>query len=249
MAHQNIVSMVRTIARRININSNFDSVVGSTDPQVTNMLYLAEQTGQELAARYPWQVLHKIKEFTSTGVELQGYVGGPSADILTESDNWNYIVNDTMWNVDDRIPVLGPNTPETWQARSVMGVTGPYPRYRIYGNELRFLPQAPVDAGKTIRFEFITNNWLYNPTGDTYSDIFDSDDQETILDPRLIILGTVWRWKHARGLEYGQDFDNYERAVADSTSRDGPKPILTMDGEPQDTIAPVAVVPTGNWTL
>ena len=70
-----------------------------------------------------------------------------------------------------------------------------------------------------------------------------------MLDTRLIILGAVWRWKHARGLEYGQDFDTYERAVADKTSRDGPKPILTLDGEPQDTIAPVAVVPTGNWTL
>jgi len=242
-----IVDIVRTVARRVNINSNFSSVVASTDPQITNMLYLAEQEGQELAARYPWQELIKEKTFTSLAASLQGTVGD-GGDILTTTDNYDYIMNDTMWNRDSRIPILGPNTAETWQARETMGVTGPYPRYRIRGNSLYFLP-APVTAGDDITFEFYTKNWIYQSVGDTYKAEFTDDTDAPVLDARLITLGCVWRWKHARGLEYGQDFDNYERAVADSTSRDGPKPILTLDGEPQDTIAPVAVVPTGNWTL
>jgi hypothetical protein len=249
MSHTSIVDIVRTVARRININSNFSSVVGSTDPQITNMLYLAETEGQELAARYPWQVLTKQKSFLSVAAQLQGEIDtdDPSA-ILSDTDNYDYIINDTMWNNDQRIPILGPNTAETWQAREVMGVTGPYPRYRIRANELLFLPE-PVDAGDTITFEFYTKNWIYQETGDVYRDTFQDDTDAPLLDARLIILGTVWRWKHARGLEYGQDFDTYERAVADKTARDGPKPIITLDGEPQDTIAPVAIVPTGNWTI
>ena len=247
MAIQNIVDIVRTAARRININSNFDSVVGSTDPQIQNLLYLAEQEGQELAARYSWQVLYREKEFLTTAVSLQGYVAGPNADILSDSDGLDYIVNDTLWLVDDRIPILGPNTAESWQARKTLNVLGPYPRYRIQNNALYLLPTT--SAGKTVRFEYVTKNWIYEPNGDTYSDCFNSDTQEPILDPRLITLGLVWRWKHARGLEYGQDFDTYERAVADKMSRDGPKPILGLNGEPQDTISPIAVIPTGNWTL
>ena len=116
------------------------------------------------------------------------------------------------------------------------------------GNELYFLP-VPTIAGETISFNYYTKNWIYQSVGDVYQDTFQDDTDAPLLDARLIILGTVWRWKHARGLEYGQDFDNYERAVADKTARDGPKPIITLDGEPQDTIAPVAIVPTGNWTI
>lgn len=242
-----IVDIVRTVARRVNINSNFSSVVGSSDPQITNMLFLAEQEGQELAARYPWQVLTREKTFQSVVDQLQGTIGETDSIILTPADNYDYIMNDTMWFVDSRIPILGPNTSETWQARQTMGVTGPYPRYRIRGNEVLFLPSPTLVEDVT--FEFYTKNWIHQDTGDVFKDVFTDDTDTVLLDSRLVTLGCLWRWKAARGLDYAQDFDTYERAVADKTARDGPKPIITLDGEPQDTIAPVVMVPTGNWTL
>jgi hypothetical protein len=35
--------------------------------------------------------------------------------------------------------------------------------------------------------------------------------------------GVIWRWKAAKGLEYAEDYNKYERLVADQMGRDGGK--------------------------
>ena len=63
---------------------------------------------------------------------------------------------------------------------------------------------------------------------------------------QLIVLGLIWRWKAAKGLDYAEDFAKYERRVVDAMGRDAGKARLFMDGTTYD-IQPVILVPRGSF--
>lgn len=56
--------------------------------------------------------------------------------------------------------------------------------------------------------------------------IFDTD--EFVLGDRLLSLGMVWRWKASRGLPYGQEYDEFERAMTLARGRDGFRDTVTV---------------------
>ncbi len=60
--------------------------------------------------------------------------------------------------------------------------------------------------------------------------------------------GCIWRWKAAKGLEYAEDFDKYERLVADAMGRDARNPTLNLGGFAGDYPFGV-VVPLGSWNV
>jgi hypothetical protein len=61
-----------------------------------------------------------------------------------------------------------------------------------------------------------------------------------------MILGTIWRWKQAKGMTYAEDFAKYERRIAELLQRDAVKPTLSMTGTMYDVV-PLVVVPSGTW--
>lgn len=76
-----------------------------------------------------------------------------------------------------------------------------------------------------------------------------TDDANTIVfDEAIFTLGVIWRWKKAKGLEYAEDKDQYERRILDAIAADGSKDWLSLEGERYD-ITPALVVPAGSWSL
>ena len=59
-------------------------------------------------------------------------------------------------------------------------------------------------------------------------------------------MGTIWRWKEAKGLDFSADYEKYEKRVLDAMGRDAGKARLFMDGATYD-IQPVVMVPSGSW--
>ena len=57
---------------------------------------------------------------------------------------------------------------------------------------------------------------------------FDKDTDQFILGDRLLELGMVWRWKASRGLPYGQEYDEFERAMTLARGRDGQRETITV---------------------
>ena len=227
---------ITQVCRRIGIVAPA-SVSSSSHPQIIQLMALANEEGQDLSARYPWQSLRQESTFVTVAVEDQGVI-----TTLAGAD-FRYILNDIMWNRSLLRPVFGPVQPYEWQNLKARNITGPWAQYIMRGNHVRFIP-VPV-AGNTIAFEWISKNWVTVALGGT-SATWTADADTGLLEEEIMAQGILWRWKAAKGLEYAEDYAKYERQVADQMGRDGGKAVLNMEGSNGDV--PVGIlVPIGNW--
>lgn len=232
------LSIIQTVCTRLSINSTNDAV-GSTDQQIINLMALANEEGQELAARHEWTALQAEATYTTAATEDQGAISTIAPGLL-------YIINDTIWNRSLRRPVFGPKTPQGWQQNKAFAINGPWSNFRIQQGHLKMYP-TPT-AGQSCYFEYISRNWLTDSTGATSYETWQANTDIPLLDWQLLVLGTIWRWKKLKGFEYAEDFNTYERRVMDAIARDGSKDWLSLTNTKYD-IFPGVVVPAGSWNV
>ena len=231
------LQIVQSACRRIGILSP-NAAVSSTDPQIIQLLELANEEGQEQAFRYPWEALQNEATFTTVAAQVQ-------CTIASCTTGFAYIVNDTIWNRTLRRPVYGPKSQQDWQQSKAMQINGPFNAFRIINDVINFYP-VPV-AGQSCYFEYITDSWVNTSTGGV-SPVWTNDADTPKIDDQLIILGTIWRWKAAKGLDYAEDFAKYERRIQDVMARDAGKQTLNLAGVKND-ITPGVFVPAGTWSV
>jgi hypothetical protein len=233
-----LLNIVRTVAVRFGVPSP-TIAASSPDLQIQQIVAFVNEEGQELAARYPWQALRNEATFTTLAAEDQGALS------TIAGSGFQSIVNETIWNRSQRRPIFGPKSPAEWQQLKAQFVQGPWYQYIIRGNHILFTPIAT--AGQSCYFEWMTANWAQSAIGAGKSTMT-ADDDVSILEERLITLGTIWRFQQAKGLTFDASFAKYEGAVADAMAKDGGKARLNLKGYNTD-VYPGTLVPAGNWTL
>lgn len=229
------LQMMQTVCKRIGILPP-NAAVTSNDQQIMQLLALMEEEGQEGQWRAQWTGIQTEAIFTTVAAEVQG-------SLSTIAPGYSYIVDNTIWNRTLRRPVYGPKSEQDWQQSKAMQINGPFNAFRIMNGQIRFYPN-PV-AGQTCAFEYMSKNWISTSIGGT-SETWTNDADTPLIDDKVIILGTIWRWKAAKGLDYAEDFRKYELRITDAQARDGGKPVLSADGVKYD-IQPVIMVPTGSF--
>ena len=229
--------MVTQVCRRIGITAP-SSVSSSSDPQIVQLMAIASEEGQDLSSRYPWVGLQNESTFATVATESQGAI------LTLAGASFRYILNDIMWDRTLLRPVFGPLMPQDWQALKARNVTGPFTQFRIRGLNVIFIP-VPV-AGNTIAFEWITKNWATGVGGAAATWALDADTG--LIPEEIMTQGIIWRWQAAKGLEYAENYNKYERLVADQMARDGGKARLNLGGSMSGFPAGV-LVPIGSWDL
>lgn len=250
MATKTALAIVRSVAPRLGIATP-NTATGSTDVQIQQLLALVNEEGQELAARFDWQELTYPVTFSAVAVEAQGFL----TDIITDNVgavSFRKVLNDTLWNLTKRTRITGPLTAAQYNLATAANTsTGPWSEYRIRGvkgGDTGVLLLYPVpDANDQIRFEFVTDDWVVSGNGDTQKAAFTADDDRCLLNARLIELGTIWRWKAAKGLEYAQNFQNYENAVLDAMTSNKTGGPVSMDFCDDRRGEPFAIVNRSDW--
>lgn len=225
------LTLVQNACMRLGLNKPA-AVVTSTDPQVLQFLALANEEGQTLAETTNWQALTVEANFTTVATEVQGL-------LTTIAPGCKFIVNDTIWNRSLRMPVFGPLVAQTWQQQKAMYLQGPWNQFRLVNGAIKFLP-TPV-AGQSCYFEYVTKNWT--STGNSN---FANDVDTALLDEDVMVMGLIWRFRQAKGLDFQADLTKYQRRVADLVAREAPKPMLDM-GDSMNDIPPVVILPAGSW--
>ena len=232
------LQIVQSICKRIGIPSP-NAALSSADPQIIQVVELCNEEGQELARRTPWTALQNEATYTTLAAEDQGSLAAIAPGL-------NFIINDTIWNRSLRRPVFGPKSPQSWQQNKAFAINGPWSNFRIKGNHLYMYP-TPT-AGESCYFEYVSKYWCTDSSGATGRYAWSADDDVSVLDDQIIVLGVVWRWKQMKGFEYSEDFNKYERAVMDAMARDGSKDWLSLTNTKYD-VFPGVIVPAGSWNL
>ena len=202
------------------------------------MLSLANQVGQALLLRHDWQWSVQETTFAATATETQA--GAIPADVLR-------IIPKSFWNRSADRRVDGPVSAQRWQAVQSGLVVQPWDSFRIRGNSLIMSP-VPT-AGDVMAYEYVSKYWCMGagettPDQDTWS----SDTDTSIWPDELHVLGVVWRYQKARGLEYGETFRDFEVMLAQLIGNDGGiSDIQLTPGNDEAAFEPY--VSDGNWSL
>lgn len=196
---------------------------GSTDLQVLQWIELANTAGEMMASAANWQALRT--EFTFAAMAQSDQTGAIPADF----DRW---VNNTQFNRSTRRPMAGPITPRQWQWIKAQPVySSVYLAWIQRGGEMLVTPNPT--AGQTIAFEYISTNWVKSAGGALQAG-FTADSDVSRLDERVLRLGMIWRYLKAKGLDYAEALDDYEREVEKASGRDGGASALSMTPQPLD---------------
>lgn len=230
------LTIIQDVAQRINLPSP-TSAAQSSDPAIVQLVALANKEG-EWQSNKDWQVLTKETSFLTTAVQLQ-------TTLSVTAPGLKNIVNDTIWNRDLRRPVYGPMTTQRYQQVQAAVFAGPWNQFIIQGDQILFFP-VPV-AGQHCFFQYISQNWCTS-SGGTGQARFVMDSDLLLLREDLFKLGVEWRWKKAKGLEYAQEFADYEDFMADALARDGTRDIINM-GSARYDVWPGILVPSGSWPV
>lgn len=214
------------------------AVFSSTDTQVRQLLALAQQEGRVLSQRHDWTALVRETTFSTTGAESQG-------EIATLAPGLRFQINETNWNRSQLEPLGGPLNAQEWQTLKGFTVTGPYSDYRIRGGELLLIP-AP-GAGETIALEYLSQYWCQS-SGGTDQTRWAADGDTPVLAEDLFISGIRWRFLRAKGMDYAEEFREYELQVSSAIARDGSRRTMHLDA-PHMEDYPVVRAPIGSWNL
>lgn len=204
------------------------AVVSSQNAQVLQLWELANQEGTELSERYDWSALVRQTSFTATATTDQ------AGSVPT--DFGHYII-DSMWNRTTKRKCFGPLTSADWQqVMSYPIYTSINPVFRLQqpgGGLAGTISLVPTpSAGDQFYYEYALNVWAVAtggtaPTKTTY----EADTDTCVVDEKIVAKGLVWRFKAAKGFEYGQDFAQYEADIARAQAQDGGgKPKLNLVG-------------------
>lgn len=234
-----LLTIVQAAAVRVGLTSP-SIAASSTDQNIQQLVQLVNEDGQELADRPNWQELTIESTFLTVATESQGSI------LTLAGADFAFILNNTIWNRTQQRPIFGPKSPAEWQQLKAQLVQGPWQQYVIRGNLMRFTPAPP--AGQTCAFDWVTKFWATDSTGVTGKSAMTSDTDVSKLNERLHVLGAIWRWKAAKKLDYGQDYQKYEDAVQQTIGRDASKATLNLGGG-DTTIPPVVVVSAGSWPI
>lgn len=229
-----LLSIVQTVCRRKGLRVP-TVVVDSDDTQIQQLYSLANQEGKELA-RFPWQALTRQQEFTTvSGEEQTGAI----------PDDLSYFLNNTTFNRTTRLTLIGPITPQLWQAiKAQPQLNRVYLAWRQRNNEYIVTPNATAD--QTVAFEYVTTEWAEAANG-TPQDEFLADNDTTLLSEELFILGVSWRFLSAKGLDYAEDYRTYQTQLQMMQAVDGGTTQINITGSTTWGLWGFPNLPLGNF--
>lgn len=211
-------------------------VVNSTDTQVQQLYALANEALADLARAHTWQILTRQQTFTTVAAEEQ-------PDALP--DDFDYELNNTVYNRTTRLTLIGPITPQLWQAiKAQPQLNRVYLCWRERDGAILITPEPP--AGQEIAYEYVTSNFAETSTGTPIPE-YAADSDVAVLPERLVQLSLRWRFLSAKNLDYAEAFRSYQTQLQIQQARDGGMTQLNMTGSTTWGLWGFPNLPLGNF--
>lgn len=175
----------------------------TTDSYVQLKRYM-RQTADELLGRIDWAALTLDATITGDGTDTYDLPSDFKRLVRRDEEH-----DPAVWSDDMRRAFRPVTSNGQWTVLTAMGPTPSY-GYRIVGSTIQFTQVLAV--GETATMAYVSNAWIESSGTPTASWTDDAD--YTLLPPKLIELGTTWRWRRKRGLEFSSYQGDFEIQIA-----------------------------------
>lgn len=188
----------------------------SQDDAVRQMTVLLNAAGRQLVRLFDWQLLQKELVIVTAESDTGKY------DL---PDNFDRIIDVSGWSRDQRVPLPGSVTPQTWQylkGRNLVSSTI-YMVFRQIENQFWVYPQppdAPVPYPLTIAFEYMSRDWVIEGTSGGSRDKATGAGDLLLFDPHLISRYLKLLFRQARGMESTGAQNEFLQIFAQCTGQD-----------------------------
>ena len=176
------------------------SVVGNTDPNIQQMLGMAQDEGDESSGYANWRNL-KIN-FNFTG-------DGSTTLFALPSDFERWPADPAFFAASYPLaPLVGPISDEALLAlKAIPAVIWP-PVWNMIGGQLQVWPA--LDAGDVVSGQYRSNFWILSGVDNaTHLPLWATDADKALIPETIIRMGVIWRWKRAKGLDFGTFQDDW----------------------------------------
>lgn len=208
-----LLSVIQNACDQIQGISRPSEIAASTDPGIQQMLRLLNLGGKALAREHDWNQLVKVRTFT--GVAAQAQTGEPPAAFD------RFVSEGQIFNTATDRPLIGSNSQNKFNHLTILDLGTIDFYWTLIAGVINITP-APTTSN-SFKYAYVSKNWV-RPDGnsDDTNDIaaFASDSDASLLNEELHTLDLVWRWKHAKGLEYAEDQQTFEREKQRMIARD-----------------------------
>lgn len=182
--------------------------IGDTDFEMSQLRAMMDAAGEEINSRVNW-----------TRGERQLTVADTSSVDLPAGFMKLAGTSPITMGLYDHIPVRQVTSTEMWMLLERMPSRQPY--FRMENNSIKFIP-AVGTQGATIRYQ--VKNWVLTEVGEERSSVSSNGDSVQTFPERLLLRGTILRWKRQKGLPYADLLAEFEADLATEAKADRGEP-------------------------
>ena len=151
------------------------------------------------------------------------------------------ITDRTQWDKTKHWEALGPEDAQQWQwLKSGYISTGPRIRWRILDNQFQVWP--PMNTNEYLGWEYKSKGWVRGYDGAVKTS-FTADSDTTVLDDRVIVLGTKMRYWAIKGFDTTALMQDYQRYLSVAKASDKGAPNLSFAPYPSKVLIGYANIP------
>jgi hypothetical protein len=230
-----LLTVVQGAALRCNIAVPA-TVIGNPDPTVQQFQAFSQDAGDEMAERWTWPSLRRPGATSTPSGQPAQIIGDGTTAIFQLPPDWSrFSPSDTLTSsLYPTLTLSGPTNEEDLLRFKQLPFTPLPSLWHLIGdpnNVPRYIEFYPAPAnGEIISFVYGTGFWI-SSAGVLVHD-WTTDADQSLIPDRLIRLGTIWRWKRAKGLSYAEEFAMYERTFDRAAGQESQRRTIRTTIEP-----------------
>ena len=184
-----------------------DAISGNTDPDVKQLLAIANRAQREIRDYYFWPQLRKTIDISLNTDQFE--YGLP--------DDFRSLVPDSVWELDGNKPAQFPVPDSQWYMYRFSGFsTGGCIRIKRVGSNIQVQGQ---NDGDDVSLEYISH-YAIKDSNDLLKESFTDDNDTWLLDDRLLELGIQAHWAETKMLpQAGRWYANYMNKMSEAIGR------------------------------
>ena len=163
----------------------------------------------------------------------------------TLPSDYDRIIDQTQWDKTKHWRMIGPLTAQEWQwLKSGYIATAPQIRFRILGNSFQIWP--PLTASDYLGFEYQSNAWVYDNSGNSKTS-FTVDTDTCVFSDRLMVLGLKLKFFEGKNFDTSAFYRDYISELDISKANDMGSATLSLAPRVRNMLIGIENVPDSGF--